>query len=432
MGLLLAAVAVVVATSVVGVVDASGQPVDELVPPTTAPAPTVPEPTVVPVVPDAPDAPDVSDDLQIPQMPETPGENPPLISAAPAPPGPPEPDPSPRIRVSLARLAVIDAERALALQQGFAAMARDGEAAAQAAVDGAAQARTDAEGQLREARDQLRSTAVYAYMHTPGGDFVPELRGDATAGGQERHLFAAAVDHHTQGVADADGELEGATADLDVARQALDGARQAATDQDNRVAEASSALADTRSELRTATAGERRPTTSWQLSLQGPTVFTVDELVRWYEAQGHGSRASVPIAELVRLFIDHGNAEGIRGDMAFAQAIHETGWFANRDTITQNNFAGIGHCDSCAAGFPFATADVGALAQIQLLKGYSETNPTYNVPRAAPNLNGPRGCCQTWTELGGVWATDPNYGPRILGNYDDMLAWLVAERSAAT
>ena len=142
--------------------------------------------------------------------------------------------------------------------------------------------------------------------------------------------------------------------------------------------------------------------------------------------------ASVPIAELVRLFIDHGNAEGIRGDMAFAQAIHETGWFANRDTITQNNFAGIGHCDSCAAGFPFATADLGALAQIQLLKGYSEANPTYNVPRAAPNLNGPRGCCQTWTELGGVWATDPNYGPRILGNYDDMLAWLVAERSTVT
>ena len=268
-------------------------------------------------------------------------------------------------------------------------------------------------------------------MHTPGDDFVPELRGDSSGGNQERHLFAVAVDHHTQDVVDRGRALERATAGLEAARQALDGARQVVADQDLRVAEASRALADTRSELGTATAGERRSASSWQLTLQGPSAFTVEELVRWYEAQGQGSRATVPPAELVRLFIDHGNAEDLRGDMAFAQAIHETGWFANRDTITQNNFAGIGHCDSCAAGFRFATADVGVLAQIQLLKSYSEANPTYNVPRASPNLNGPRGCCQTWTELGGVWATDPNYGPRILGYYDDMLTWLVAERSAA-
>lgn len=53
-------------------------------------------------------------------------------------------------------------------------------------------------------------------------------------------------------------------------------------------------------------------------------------------------------------------------------------------------------------------------------------------PRAAPNVNGPSGCCQTWTRLGGVWATDPDYGPRILGYYNDMLEWLVAKRSTGT
>ena len=183
------------------------------------------------------------------------------------------------------------------------------------------------------------------------------------------------------------------------------------TEQDLRVADASRALADTRSEWRTASAEERRPSTSWRLTLQGPSAFTVDELVRWYEAQGQGSRATVPAAELVRVFIDHGTAEGLRGDMAFAQAIHETGWFANRDTITQNNFAGIGHCDSCAAGFRFATADIGVLAQIQLLKSYSEPNPTYNVPRPAPTSTAPVGAAGPGPSWEGCGPPTPTTAP---------------------
>ena len=394
-GLLLGVVAVVVSSSVVSTGDAAGQPADE---PTTAAAAT------------------------------------PLTDQTPVVPEPPLPDPSPRIRVSLARIAVMGAQASLAEQQTSAAKSRDDQARAQAASDRAAQVRTAAERRLDRARDQLRSTAVYAYMHTPGIDVVSALRGDSTAGGQERRLFAAAVDHHQQQFTDAQDTLERARADLDASRQALDRAQQAAADQDLVVASASSALADTQAESRIATAGEGRAagSTSWQLSLAGPSVFSADELAQWYDAQGHGSRASVPIADVARSYIDHGNAEGIRGDMAFAQAIHETGWFANNDTITANNFAGIGHCDSCPAGFPFATADIGVLVQIQLLKSYAETDPTYNLPRAAPNVNGPRGCCQTWTELGGVWATDPNYGPLILGYYNDMLEWLVAQRSTGT
>lgn len=421
-GLFLGLIAVIVSSSVVGAGDASGQAADESTTTTTTVVTTTT--TVVTTTPEA---------SVPPQTPPTPGVTP-LINETPVPPEPPEPDPSPRIRVALARLATIDAQRVLADQQALAAAARDVQAQAQTALDGAVQVRTDAEGQLRTARGRLGATAVYAYMHTPGADVVAELQGDPTAGEKERRLFTAAVDHHKQQVADAQDALERAGADVVAAREALDATRQATAEQDRRVADASGVLGDAQSELRTATAAEGRPpsSTSWQLSLRGPAVFTADELVQWYDEQGHGSRASVPVAELVRLFVDHGNAEGIRGDMAFAQSIHETGWFANNDTIAANNFAGIGHCSTCAAGFPFATADIGVLAQIQLLESYSETDPVYDLPRAAPKLNGPRGCCQTWTELGGVWATDPNYGPRILGYYDDMLEWLVAKRSAAT
>jgi hypothetical protein len=360
----------------------------------------------------------------------------------------PSADPSPRIRVLLAQLAVIsargavaDARAAVTDQQQLAARAYGDQTQAQLALDGATQLEAAAEGELRAARDQLGSTAVFAYMRPPGGDAASAMVGDANVGEQERELLAVSLEHHQQEVVDAQAAIEDAGADVDAATRALAAAQQSAADQDRQVAAAWAALGDARSglrdagdELNTATADAWRPTpwSSWQLAIEGPSAFTADELARWYEAQGHGSRASVPIADLARSFIDQGEAEGIRGDMAFAQSIHETGWFANDDTVTLNNFAGIGHCSACAAGYPFVTADIGVLAQIQLLKSYAEVDPVYNRPRADPTLDGPSGCCPTWTELGGVWATDPGYGPRILGYYADMLEWLVADRTTRT
>jgi hypothetical protein len=368
-----------------------------------------------------------------PAVPVTPPPTTPLTDQTPAPAEPPAPDPSPHIRVLLARLAVLDAQHALTAQQQATTAAHDALTAADAVLDQAVQARQAAGDALEDARQQLGATAAYAYMHAGGGDFVSVLRGDSTAGGSERELFAASVDHHQQVVVEAQATRDAADTAVADARQADDDARQAATDQDTLLEAASTGLADAHHEQATAAAEESRPPTpdSWQLSIQGPSVFTADELAAWYEAQGHGSKASVPMADLAHAFIDQGNAEGIRGDMAFAQSIHETGWFANLDTIDANNFAGIGHCSDCPGGFPFDSAQVGALAQLQLLKSYVERDPTYVLPRADPKLNGPAGCCQTWTELGGVWASDPNYGPHILARYADMLEWLVVTRTAA-
>lgn len=369
-----------------------------------------------------------------PATPPTPPVTTPLTDQAPTSPGLPAVDPSPRIRVLLARIEVIAAQSALTDQQRSAEVARDEKAEAQAAVDRAEQAVTDAERRVSATRGQLASTAVYAYMHAPGGDLPSALQGDATASGRERELFAASVGHHERQLAADQDALDRARGDLDAARRVLDGARQDAADRDRQVAAAASALGDASDELRAAGADEALPSgsTSWQLSIEGPSAFTAEELAQWYHAQGHGSQATVPIAHLTRSFVNKGTAEGIRGDVAFAQSIHETGWFANIDTIAANNFAGIGHCSACPAGFPFATADMGVLAQIQLLESYAEADPIYDRPRAAPTLDGPRGCCQTWSELAGVWASDPDYGRHILARYAAMLEWLVAKRTAGT
>ncbi len=47
-----------------------------------------------------------------------------------------------------------------------------------------------------------------------------------------------------------------------------------------------------------------------------------------------------------------------------------------------NNFAGIGACDSCAGGDRFANAREGVRAQIQLLRFYAD-------PTAAANPQAP-------------------------------------------
>ena len=97
----------------------------------------------------------------------------------------------------------------------------------------------------------------------------------------------------------------------------------------------------------------------------------------------------------------------------------------------RNNFAGVGHCDSCSDGFRFATALDGVRGQAQLLKSYVEVKPTYANPLVDSRLRGPAGCCQTWNQLTGVWATDGRYGPLILGLYEDMLEWLLLTRVSA-
>ena len=81
----------------------------------------------------------------------------------------------------------------------------------------------------------------------------------------------------------------------------------------------------------------------------------------------------VAIDDLLALYISEGAAEGVRGDMALAQAVLETGHFTNSDT-SRHNYAGIAHYDGSASGTPFASPLVGVRAQIQLLKKYALGN----------------------------------------------------------
>jgi len=351
--------------------------------------------------------------------------------AAPAPPPEPLlPDPSPQIRVALARLRVIDTDRNVALLSLAVTGAQQAEAEGAAAVAVADQGVAAAHDALEVRRSQLGTLASVAFMRAGGGTMGSLLQDDPTFATRQQGMFDASLEH-------LDGQVSDAQTVVDAAEATRADAEQVAADRTAARTAADAALAAGQadgvaaaSELATATANAARPPSAhpWQLMIEGPSAFTADELRAWYLAQGHGSQASVPIDELIGNFIDEGAAEGVQGDMAFAQAIHETGWFANSDTVGRNNYAGIGHCEACGGGFPFPTAQMGVRAQVQLLKSYAEKDPTYNSPRADPNLSGPAGCCPAWFDLGGVWASAPNYGPHILGGYLDMLDWLITYR----
>jgi hypothetical protein len=169
---------------------------------------------------------------------------------------------------------------------------------------------------------------------------------------------------------------------------------------------------------------------------------TAAQMAAWFaahEPSGSRHRASVSIEELASLYVQEGRAEGVAGDVAFVQAILETGWFrwpSGQVTPEHNNFAGIGACDggTCTVA-RFPSARIGVRAQIQHLRAYAD--PTVTEARLANPLVSPRfhlvspkGRAPYWEQFGGGnWATDPAYGEKILRRYASMASTAVASAS---
>jgi cell wall-associated NlpC family hydrolase len=162
-------------------------------------------------------------------------------------------------------------------------------------------------------------------------------------------------------------------------------------------------------------------------SILGPSTLTAAQIAAWWRSTNPGPATSstigVDVATLAAYYVDGGTADGVRGDIAFAQAILETGAFTSTDATQLNNFAGIGHPDGAAAGTPFPTVQAGVTAQVQLLKEVVLGNATtFAEPRVAPDWGGASGIT-TWAGLAGTWASAPDYwNPAMSSIYASMLA----------
>ena len=149
----------------------------------------------------------------------------------------------------------------------------------------------------------------------------------------------------------------------------------------------------------------------------GPTLLDAEDLAAFVRDSGFTPHTTVPIEELARIFVEEATAEGVRADVAWAQSILETGFFTlpgSRVRPTDNNFAGIGACGSCARGLAFPDARAGVRAQVQLLRTYVDDSVgadgfAHEAVLPGSLRLGFRGHVVSWWDLGGRWASSLDY-----------------------
>jgi len=132
--------------------------------------------------------------------------------------------------------------------------------------------------------------------------------------------------------------------------------------------------------------------------------------------------------EIAAQFIRQGEIYGVRGDVAFCQAIHETGWFKYGGDVNanQNNFGGIGATGNGNQGNVFPTIEIGAKAHIQHLFAYASKDPLPAGEAIVDPRFGfvTRGVAPNWVDLNGRWAVPgTTYGQAILKIYGDLIAY---------
>lgn len=140
-------------------------------------------------------------------------------------------------------------------------------------------------------------------------------------------------------------------------------------------------------------------------------------------------KIDIDIYELAKIFLEEGETEGIRGDIAFCQSIKETGYFKYGGQVLpqQNNYAGIGALNNQAEGLGawFKDPREGVRAQIQHLKGYATyenlknpcVDPRYDILKQVGIL----ATASNWEDLNGKWAVPgKDYGQEIIKIYKSI------------
>ena len=191
----------------------------------------------------------------------------------------------------------------------------------------------------------------------------------------------------------------------------------------------------------------------YSISIQGENVATAEQLeaylysktdyVQNMMAKRYPDRVFIGYPEnIAELYIEIGKKYNIRGDLAFAQAVKETGFFQFYGIVQpdQNNFCGLGATGVVndgdelqngvnperavylpgVHGITFGTVADGVEAHIQHLYAYASADELPDgcelVDPRFKYIN--RGIAPLWTGLNGRWAVPGNgYGESIISDY---------------
>ena len=165
------------------------------------------------------------------------------------------------------------------------------------------------------------------------------------------------------------------------------------------------------------------------ISIYGDSVATKGQAVAVIKQYNPDVQLACSVEELVDLYWQEAEREGVRPDLALAQALVETGFFRYSGDVhhNQNNFCGLGTTGNGVKGASFKTPEIGVRAHIQHLLAYTQkkrpstkiVDPRYEL---AHNIRLERGVVDTWYGLNGTWAMGSNYCEKIMVNYQRMLA----------
>ena len=163
-------------------------------------------------------------------------------------------------------------------------------------------------------------------------------------------------------------------------------------------------------------------------SIIGTPLASQAQCVEYLLRNNPYPKITVSPQEIVAYYYEEAGREGIRPDVAFAQALKETGFFRyGGDVIPeQNNFCGLGTTGGGVKGGYFPTAQLGVRAHIQHLLAYTSTrrptmplvDPRYDIVRKAYGNR----TLSNWSDLNGRWAVPGKYyGQEIMSMFHAML-----------
>ncbi len=157
-------------------------------------------------------------------------------------------------------------------------------------------------------------------------------------------------------------------------------------------------------------------------AIMGKPVATAEQMKSYLKKKNPSVEQSA--LDMIPLYLSEGEAEGVRGDIAFAQSCLETGNFTfsgSAVTLSQNNFCGLGVTQKGKKGLSFDTPQLGIRAQIQHLKAYATTDKLANEKTDPRFRYVARGCApyvewlgQKENPQGKGWAAGEKYGEKIL------------------
>ena len=157
-------------------------------------------------------------------------------------------------------------------------------------------------------------------------------------------------------------------------------------------------------------------------AIMGKATATAEQMKSYLKKKNPSVAQSV--LDMIPLYLSEGEAEGVRGDIAFAQSCLETGNFTfsgSAVNLQQNNFCGLGVTQRGKTGLSFDTPQLGIRAQVQHLKAYASTDKLRNERIDSRFRYVTRGCApyvewlgQKENPQGKGWAAGVKYGEKIL------------------